>query len=182
MQFEKVTPLVVPSNLDDWGFNGSRRRGYQQKYSFAIPCEEALAALVELGPIVEVGAGNGYWAQLLRERGADVLAFDLEPEPERNDWISLQWGPVAKAPATVAGEHPDRALLLIWPARNTTAASDALGSYGGDWVAYIGEGIYAHDADDRFFELLEAGWDEVRTVDIPQWDGMHDRLEIYRRR
>jgi hypothetical protein len=174
-----MTPLVIPSNLEDWSV---ARRQYQPEYSYAIPCEEALAVLVALSLLVEIGAGSGYWAQLLRDRGADVLAFDEEPDPEVNTWISRQWGPVIKASAEIAGEHPERTLLLIWPARNSTMASDALESYGGNCVAYIGEGWGAHDADDRFFEMLETGWEVVQEVDIPQWDGMHDYLTVYRRR
>src|ERR1019366_9271626 len=38
-------------------------------YAYAIPNDAALDRLASLGPIVEVGAGAGYWAHLLRERG-----------------------------------------------------------------------------------------------------------------
>jgi hypothetical protein len=51
-------------------------------YSWAIPNEDALRAIAAHGPILEVGAGNGYWAQLLTERGVDVLAFDPVPFAE----------------------------------------------------------------------------------------------------
>ena len=34
--------------------------------------------LLPVGPILEVGGGRGYWARLLRDRGADVLASDIE--------------------------------------------------------------------------------------------------------
>lgn len=47
--------------------------------SHAIPSREALAALKRLSPIVECGAGSGYWSRQLHDHGADVLAFDIEP-------------------------------------------------------------------------------------------------------
>ncbi|EGZ05756.1 hypothetical protein PHYSODRAFT_532741 [Phytophthora sojae] len=47
------------------------------KYSWAIPDERALQIIKHYGPIVEMGAGSGYWARLLRLRGVDVVAYDL---------------------------------------------------------------------------------------------------------
>ena len=32
-------------------------------YAFAVPHEPALAALAALGPLVEAGAGTGFWAK-----------------------------------------------------------------------------------------------------------------------
>jgi hypothetical protein len=41
--------------------------------------------LKHFSPIVEIGAGNGYWASLLRDAGCDIVAFDVasiaQPSP-----------------------------------------------------------------------------------------------------
>ena len=42
-------------------------------------CREALDALAARSPLVEVGAGLGYWAHLLRRRGVPVQAYDSHP-------------------------------------------------------------------------------------------------------
>merc|ERR1712185_199770 len=47
--------------------------------SHSVPSTPTLKALAKLGPIVEVGAGSGYWAAMLKERKVDVLAYDIEP-------------------------------------------------------------------------------------------------------
>ncbi|KAG7397358.1 hypothetical protein PHYBOEH_000870 [Phytophthora boehmeriae] len=47
------------------------------KYSWAIPDERALQIIKHYGPIVEMGAGSGYWARLLQLRGVDIVAYDL---------------------------------------------------------------------------------------------------------
>jgi hypothetical protein len=180
-------PLVIPSaelltrTVDPLGRRGYRetRADYQQLFSFAIPGERALAALAALGPSVEVNAGGGYWAGLLRDRGADVLAFDLEPCPVCSTWTKRQWTRVDRAHSTIAGAFPQRTLLTIWPGPGNTAASDALAAYHGDTVAYIGEGSHHHDADPRFFDLLDRGWALRETVAIPNWERMVDRLHIY---
>jgi hypothetical protein len=59
--------------------------------SWSVPTPAALEALGALSPLVELGAGNGLWAGLLRQRGADVLAFDTvrraapAPDPRSSD-------------------------------------------------------------------------------------------------
>ncbi|TYZ66714.1 hypothetical protein PybrP1_000853 [[Pythium] brassicae (nom. inval.)] len=47
------------------------------KYSWAIPDERALRIIKHYGPIVEMGAGNGYWGKLLQLRGVDIICYDL---------------------------------------------------------------------------------------------------------
>ncbi len=50
-----------------------------QRYAYVLPDGASLAMLAELGPLVEVGAGTGYWAQRLRVLGVDVVALDQAP-------------------------------------------------------------------------------------------------------
>ena len=45
--------------------------------SFAVPSESALAAIAECGPIVEMGAGSGYWTALLQHRAKEVARAAL---------------------------------------------------------------------------------------------------------
>ena len=48
-------------------------------YAFAVPTAEAIAVLKRHCPLVEVGAGTGYWASLVRQAGGDVTALDSQP-------------------------------------------------------------------------------------------------------
>ena len=52
-------------------------------YAFAVPNAEALAVLRQHSPLVEWGAGTGYWAALLQRAGADVVALDWQPTASR---------------------------------------------------------------------------------------------------
>ncbi|KAJ0390026.1 hypothetical protein ATCC90586_011345 [Pythium insidiosum] len=47
------------------------------KYAWAIPDERALRIIKHFGPIVEMGAGTGYWGRLLELRGVDIVCYDL---------------------------------------------------------------------------------------------------------
>ena len=46
------------------------------KYSWGIPDDRSLKILKEFEPLIEIGAGKGYWAKLLREYGVDIVAYD----------------------------------------------------------------------------------------------------------
>ena len=49
------------------------------QFSWAIPNNDALNVLAAHAPLIELAAGTGYWAHLLKQRGVDILAFDNDP-------------------------------------------------------------------------------------------------------
>jgi hypothetical protein len=81
-------------------------------YAFAAPNSRALKALAEVSPIIEVGAGVGYWALLLRQAGVAVVATDALPTTKcTDDNINKYHGKipplteVEEAPASGAAAH-----------------------------------------------------------------------------
>jgi hypothetical protein len=60
-------------------FRESAREWPCHLYAFAAPNGRALSALAALAPLIEVGAGVGYWAHLLRQSGVAVVATDELP-------------------------------------------------------------------------------------------------------
>ena len=182
-----------------------------RRYGFAVPTEEALQSIGDASPggVVEVGAGTGYWARLLYERGVDVVAYDLFPPPSPDShWFSgvRPWYPVARGGSEVVDRHADRTLLLVWPTLNEEWATRAAASYhsaGGTSLVYVGEGPGGRTGDEQFHALLshydqcvacaydvaniacicgvERRWQLRSTVALPHWEGFHDDLHIYRR-
>lgn len=63
--------------LFEW--NEKHQFRLRREFAYAVPSHDALAILSSLSPVVEIGAGTGYWASLLRARGATVYAYDIEP-------------------------------------------------------------------------------------------------------
>jgi hypothetical protein len=185
LYFESLRRGVPPSRLDfGMRFSAYRaRRHLVSRYAFAIPDAAALEAIARYGPILQLGAGTGYWAWLLRRDGVDILPVDLcPPSGGQNEWFTMrhEFVPVHVGDVNVAAAHPERALFLCWPPM-TEMAADALHHYRGDHVIYIGEGTGGCTASEAFFATLERDWREAMTVAIPQWDGIHDYLTVYQR-
>jgi hypothetical protein len=196
-------PLRSPEGWD--------RDAWIARYAFAVPTEEALRTVADASPggVVEVGAGTGWWAHLLAERGVDVVAFDADPPPSpTSKWFagSAPWHPVGRADESVVADHPGRTLLLVWPTRNEDWGGDAVARFaaaGGERLAYAGEAVGGRTGDDRLHALLgdldrcwrcaygvedalcvcgvRPLWRRTATVELPHWDGYGDDLHLYER-
>jgi hypothetical protein len=161
-----------------------RRVWCVRRYAFAVPTDAALATLARYAPIVELGAGTGYWAFLLCRRGVDCLAYDLAPpdiSPNPNRFRPMTWSHVEPGNVDTLAAHSDRALFLCWPSYREPFASRALRAYTGTTLLYIGEPAGGHSADDAFFAQLAREWLPVEQVAVPNWPGTHDALTVYRR-
>ena len=53
--------------------------------------------------------------------------------------------------------------------------------WGGDRLVYVGEGDGGCNASDAFFIELARAWTLTTEVEIPQWYGIHDYLQVYER-
>ncbi len=155
-----------------------------QRYAYVVPSDSALAALAALGPLVEVGAGTGYWAYRLRSVGVDIVAFDHAPvDGERANRYhprSRPWTQVQQGDQTVLSGHADRSLFLCWPPLYSSLG-DCLTYYRGDTVACIGDGGFRTARLDH----LNGAFTKVASVPVRALDpypGVHPQLTIWKRR
>jgi hypothetical protein len=175
-----LTHHRVKSSLEiapnDW-------QGLIRAYSEAIPNLEALRLLATLSPLVEIGAGTGYWARLLQDLGTDVVAYDLVT-PEINDWTAKlpAWTEVRTGDACFAvRQHPDRTPFACWPPRPSGYMKDVLRVYKGTTLALITDGRFMTDQPDPLYDALERYWILHQRVELPHWPGRRDSLMIWRR-
>lgn len=155
------------------------RQALVAKYAWGIPSDAAIELLLRYSPLVEMGAGTGYWAGLIRSAGGDVLAYDRYPPPDRrNRWHAGQptWSEVQPGGVKRLRLHPDRTLFLCWPPDDEPMGIESLTAYPGRTVVFAGE---TGAGSDLARELDR--WDLVETLDIPQWEGIRDRLFVLRR-
>lgn len=153
------------------------RRELIYKYAYAIPNDKALRKIAEYSPIVEIGAGSGYWAHLLAKKGVDIVAYDNWRNPKRKRWFDVQL-----SDESAVKNHADRTLFLCWPPFKDEMALNAIRKYKGKTVLYIGEDRDGCTATKSFFDFLEKHFEEEDSVEIPVWPTTHDRLVIFKRK
>jgi len=190
---ESFEPLGQPTYWDlPYGLAqmlslSERRRELVGLFAWAIPTDEALAVLARHAPLLECGAGTGYWTALVRANGADAIAYDLVPpgraapngyhRGRRRPWTEVRQASAAAA----VRRHPDRTLVLCWPPYDDDAASyEPLRAYSGDIVLHVGE-RHGVTGSARFHRELELNWTAVEEVVLPHWPGLDDRVTVYRR-
>ena len=148
-------------------------------YGFAIPNDEALEVIKKYSPIIEIGAGAGYWAYCLNQLGVAVEAFDNCSWGTK--WVKLWFGVKSGNEITISS-YPQHTLFLCWPNHKDPMAFNCLKKYQGKYFIYVGEAEGGCTGDDAFHELLSSEWMIVEEVRIPQWFGIHDRLWVYERK
>lgn len=154
-------------------------------YSFAVLPARAYRLIAAEGPIVDVGAGNGYVARRLAQLGADVVA--IEPRDDATNPVF----PTYRANHTVLG-HPKlhgRTVLMVWP------TNDAPENGGHSWapsaidlstartLIYVGDRDFEKTGSPRMREALHvAGYRLDFRLVVDSWPWlMRDELHIYRR-
>jgi hypothetical protein len=181
----RVTPgfLPVPEPLARVLDLDGRRRELASRFSWAIPTEAALWLAGDHGPLLEVGAGTGYWAALLRDRGIDVQATDAEPAGNTYHRDGRSWTEVTRSVAVDAVKAwPDRTLLICWPPPDDdTAGYAAVRAYTGDTVLYVGGGADGPTGTARLHRELDLNWTVTDELALPSWPGIPDRLTVWRR-
>ncbi len=151
------------------------KRSIRQKlinqYAWAIPDVEALAVISEYSPIVEMGAGNGYWKYVIEQSGGDIISYDL-------DVCGGLWSSVHQGSPDDLDRFYDHTLFLCWPPYNDSMAVESVESFTGDSIIYVGE-MGGCTGCDRFHKILTQEWKQVNQVSIPSWPGIYDELYVY---
>jgi len=160
-------------------------------YSWAVPSPQAIAWIAERCPrIFEVGAGRGYWAKVLSDAGCDVIASEPTVDGDDlngNDWHSCParvglYFPLLKADSTASAQHPDRTLMMCWPPYSDPMAAQALTSYEGSRVLFIGEGDGGCCGGEDFWSMISNKWKVIGECELPQWPCIHDWVTLYERK
>jgi hypothetical protein len=164
-------------NEDDYRLQLARR------YSYVLPEPFLLDVVSHYSPLVEVGAGSGYWAYMLQLRGADVIAYDQAPpgsEPDNRYHPGIvPWTDVVPGDARVARAHSDRTLFVCWPPA-FSALWEVLSFYRGELVIYVGD---QHPRTARLAGLREH-FERIEVHPVIAMDPLPDRpgqLSVWRR-
>lgn len=161
------------------------REAWVSGISYAIPCREAIDLLAKR-PLLEIGAGTGYWAALIREAGGDVIATDSEACGTRNGYgnlVGCYHETLRMSGAKAVSAHPDRDVLCVWPgymARWPAMAFQRMAV--GRTLHLVGEGAGGATGSDHMHEIVHREFTEPHHTAIPCWRGIHDILTTATRR
>jgi hypothetical protein len=158
------------------------------QYAFSIPTAETLQTIAIYSPIVEIGAGSGYWAMCLAACGVDIIAYDRYPPgeasitdiSERNWHFRKTWYRVNKGDELAVAAHSNRALFLCWPPPENPMGVRALDAYiksGGRTVIVIGEMRPLSMGDANLYELLNS-LTLIERRRIHGWPGFSEEILV----
>lgn len=160
------------------------REEYIKHFGFAVLTAKIVKTIRPFAPLVEVGAGTGYWAYELRKAGVDVIATDPgtgEYGAAGPDWHGKFCALERIGSVAAVRKYPDRNLLTVWPDYKGAWCDRALGAFRARFVLYVGENGGCTGSD-RFHAMLDEQFTKRLDVAIPQFRGIHDRLEVWERK
>lgn len=158
-------------------------------FSFATPSSTAIRKLVELSPLVEIGAGTGYWAHMIRQAGGTIHCYDRDPPStvvacKANSYHgrTRQWTAVMRGGHEKSNQHGSSvSLFLCYPPPDNDMALSALRAFKGNTLCYVGK--FGGDTGTRSFEkLLISSFECYEILALPNWTDTSYSLMIWRRK
>ncbi|KAF1323572.1 Clavaminate synthase, partial [Globisporangium splendens] len=172
-------------------------------YAYATPTPEALGVVSKYAPLVEMGAGTGYWSSLLQVQKTDIVAYDkCPPSTDGGSETTEQTGGRARKQERNAyhGQVPPfcaigkggpevlkqddmkaRNLFLCYPPPHDDMAFNCLRFFQGEYVIHVGE--WQGDTGDRRFEKeLETRFNLVNEHLLPNWGNSAYSLTVWKRK
>ncbi len=176
----------VSGHMDSLMSEFVARDKFITQYGFAILWTGAIEAMRPHAPLLEIGAGSGYWTYELQKHGIDCIATDTMEgkygffEREGEDLSLRRWKKqyveIEKLNSVEAvRKYPNRNILSVWPDYKKSWAADALDIFTGQVVIYMGEGYGNATADDRFHELLDLRFGDQDRIPMPHFEHSYDR-------
>ena len=175
---------LCPRFVEEW--RNSKRDWPCRFYAYATPNKEALAEICQLGSVVEVGAGTGYWSHLLRKRGCNVVAYDKHAGESAEDNAYHRKAPPFIPDIKIGNpedlaNHTRSVLFLCYPPPDSNMAEMCLQYYKGSTVAYVGE-FQGTTATRAFERRLLSEYKITRSIRIPTFPDQICSLTIWARR
>jgi hypothetical protein len=180
-------PFKFSKNAEEWAKGYEERENFRIGVSWHIPTQSLVETIKEYSPILSVGCGFGYTEKLAEKEGADVILTDISPDLEnkwcRNEKMDFPSEILKMDGKTAVKSFKDRNVFMAWPPYAKDMAYQVAKSMKvGRYLIYVGESHGGCTADDAFFDLLYAKFEEVESeAFVPSWSGIYDNVTIYKK-
>jgi len=138
---------------DNWSL--LRKMDFINYFGYHYPTEyeiDKIVKFVDNDKVISIGTGVSFIERLLLENNIDIKASDSK---ENNDiWMETNKD---YATTSILNNKDHNAMMLCWPPYNTSMALNALLSFKGDKVIYIGEN-YEGYVDIKFYNHLNENY------------------------
>lgn len=156
--------------------DGKGHQDFINEYACAIPNKIAIQILLDYSPILEIGAGNGYWSWVIEENGGSATPTDVKPWS--NTWMDVKKEDGVEA---VRKRSDDYTLFICYPYYGIDWDYNALREYSGDTVIFVGEwGYRSATGSKEFFKELNQNWSETQKNELPHW-GVKTSIYVFER-
>ena len=161
--------------------NYHRRNIMKEKYTYAIPYLEILKMIKYYAPILEIGAGSGFWGALLRKINCEIIVTTIgDDHYEFSDEFPNKFTEIEYiAGIDAVKKYPNKTVLWVWPGIEEWT-EETLENIKGRLI-YIGEGHGGHTGTDKFHAILEEKFNIVQIKNMLQWEGYQDNAYVYER-
>jgi hypothetical protein len=187
-----LNKIQTPALLGAW--RDSVRDWMCHVYAYACPNDAAIKEMTKYGPIVELGAGTGYWLSLLASETCahEVVGLDINPPGHAEGKLANEYhgsvpahhGAIEQGEATSLAHSRFRlhALFLCYPTPRTSMALDALNQYAGEFVLHVGELVHGDTGDERFLAALQDEFALINRVALPNFSNTAYELTVWKRK
>ncbi len=163
-----------------------KRDYFTKEYGWSVPSSEAVEKIKDFvggDSVLEIGSGYGMWAKIMQEAGISVTPTDYYEKrqgwvPSKKSFTDVEDVEAVQALNKYGGYN---VLMMVWPPYADPMASDAIKSFAGSKLIFVGEGNGGCTANDDFFEILDRDWVERDYIEIPRWVGICDSLRLFER-
>jgi hypothetical protein len=168
--------------------NWETRDQFAHKFSWSIPCKEAIDAIKQFArpPLRDLMAGTGFWAKILNESGLKTIPYDLHISKKYNDYkhsanhMTIKRSNALKTAYNMQRRELSGDVMISWPPYECPIATDVLTLLPiGTRIVYIGESSGGCTGDLSFHSFLHTNCQELISVNLPHFSGIHDYLWIY---
>ena len=160
---------------------------FRTRYGYVIPTSLVIREILKFThneTILEIGAGTGLWAHILRNKGQKITPTDLKPKVYKdtprelidkyawfNSFIDVE---KLSGIDSVKKYNKHEVLMIVWPEQSKIWAYETLQLFKGNKFIYVGN--KDETGDINLLNTLSKDWVEQKSIKLPNLLNQHNPI------